>query len=329
MSILKKEVERILGMGTVEKVTGIGTPVRRKGFKGFLRRTWPLHVMLLPAVVLQFVFGYLPLGGLVIAFKDYKPYDGIWGSKWVGLDHFKFMFEYPDSKQVILNTTLIAGLKIIFNIVVPFCFALLLNEVRRNSVKRTVQTLVYLPYFISWVFLGGILNDMLSTDGIINMMLHNWFGLDPILFLGSGNWFRFIVVLTDVWQQFGFGTIVYLAALAGVNPSLYEAAEVDGANRWRQTLSITIPSLAPIVIVVGTLAIGNIMNAGFDQIFNLYNPLVYDKGDIIDTFVYRTGILNGQYSFGTAVGIFKSLVGFVLIVIGYRVAYKLADYKIF
>ena len=316
-------------METVGKVTGIGTPVRRKGIKGFLRRTWPLHVMLLPAVVLQFIFGYLPLGGLVIAFKDYKPYDGIWGSKWVGLDHFQFMFEYPDSKQVILNTTLIAGLKIIFNIVVPFCFALLLNEVRRNSVKRTVQTLVYLPYFISWVFLGGILNDMLSTDGIINMMLHNWFGLDPILFLGSGNWFRFIVVLTDVWQQFGFGTIVYLAALAGVNPSLYEAAEVDGANRWRQTLSITIPSLAPIVIVVGTLAIGNIMNAGFDQIFNLYNPLVYDKGDIIDTFVYRTGILNGQYSFGTAVGIFKSLVGFVLIVIGYRVAYKLADYKIF
>lgn len=316
-------------MGTVGKVTGIGTPVRRNGIKGFLRRTWPLHVMLLPAVVLQFIFGYLPLGGLVIAFKDYKPYDGIWGSTWVGLDHFKFMFEYPDSKQVILNTTLIAGLKIIFNIVVPFCFALLLNEVRRNSVKRTVQTLVYLPYFISWVFLGGILNDMLSTDGIINMLLHNWFGLDPILFLGSGNWFRFIVVLTDVWQQFGFGTIVYLAALAGVNPSLYEAAEVDGANRWRQTLSITVPSLAPIVIVVGTLAIGNIMNAGFDQIFNLYNPLVYDKGDIIDTFVYRTGILNGQYSFGTAVGIFKSIVGFVLIVIGYRVAYKLADYKIF
>ncbi|WP_228745108.1 sugar ABC transporter permease [Paenibacillus sp. S150] len=285
--------------------------------------------MLLPAVVLQFIFGYLPLSGLVIAFKDYKPYDGIWHSKWVGLDHFRFMFEYPDSKQVIMNTALIAGLKIVCNIIVPFVFALLLNEVRRNSVKRTVQTLVYLPYFISWVFLGGILNDMLSTDGIVNSVLHSWFGLSPILFLGSGNWFRFIVVLSDVWQQFGFGTIVYLAALAGVNPSLYEAAEVDGANRWRQTLSVTIPSLTPIIIVVGTLAVGNILNAGFDQIFNLYNPLVYDKGDIIDTFVYRTGILNGQYSFGTAVGIFKSAVGFVLIVIGYRAAYRLADYKIF
>ncbi|WHY22408.1 ABC transporter permease subunit [Paenibacillus sp. G2S3] len=306
-----------------------GTLVSRPWLKGFLKRTWPLHVMLIPAVVLQFIFGYLPLGGLVIAFKDFKPYDGIWGSKWVGLEHFRFMFEYPDSKKVIVNTVLIAGLKIILNVIVPFTFALLLNEVRRNSVKRTVQTLVYLPYFISWVFLGGILTDMLSADGMINSVLQNWFGMEPILFLASGNWFRFIVVVTDVWQQFGYGTIVYLAALAGVNPSLYEAAEVDGANRWRQTLSVTIPSLVPIIIVVATLAIGNILNAGFDQIFNMYNPLVYDKGDIIDTFVYRTGILNGQYSFATAVGVFKSLVGFLLIVVGYRVAYKLADYKIF
>ncbi len=299
-----------------------------KGWKGFLRRTWPLHLMLLPAVLIQLVFAYVPLGGLIIAFQDYKP-QLRFGSPWVGLDHFKFMFEYPDSKQVIINTALIAGLKMIFNIVVPFSFALLLNEVRINPFKRTVQTLVYLPYFISWVFLGGILNDMLSSDGIVNTLLHNWFGIESILFLGDGDWFRFTVILSDVWQQFGFGTIVYLAALAGINPALYEAAEVDGANRWKQTINITIPSLVPIVIVVGTLALGNILNAGFDQIFNLYTPLVYDKGDIIDTFVYRTGILNGQYSFSTAVGIFKSLVGFCLIVVGYRLAYKLADYKIF
>ncbi|MFF2480164.1 ABC transporter permease [Paenibacillus sp. NPDC058071] len=285
--------------------------------------------MLLPAVILQIIFAYLPLGGIIIAFKDFKPYMGMLGSPWVGLEHFKFMFEYPDSKQVIINTALIAGLKIIFSIIVPFTFALLLNEVRYNPFKRTVQTLVYLPYFISWVFLGGILNDMLSSDGIVNSLLNTWFGLEPILFLGDGNWFRFTVIVSDIWQQFGFGTIVYLAALAGVNPALYEAAEVDGAGRFRQTISITIPSLLPIVIVVGTLALGNILNAGFDQIFNLYNPLVYDKGDIIDTFVYRTGILNGQYSFSTAVGIFKSFVGLVLIVIGYRLAYKFADYKIF
>jgi putative aldouronate transport system permease protein len=171
---------------------------------------------------------------------------------------------------------------------------------------------------------------MLASDGIINSVLHDWFGMkESILFLGDGDWFRFVVVLSDVWQQFGYGTIVYLAALAGVNPSLYEAAEVDGATRWKQTWHVTIPSLLPIVIVVGTLALGNILNAGFDQIFNLYNPLVYDKGDIIDTFVYRTGILNGQYSLATAVGIFKSLIGFVLIIVGYKLAHKYADYKIF
>nr|WP_246470116.1 ABC transporter permease subunit [Cohnella nanjingensis] len=285
--------------------------------------------MLLPAVLLQLVFGYLPLGGLVIAFQDFKPYQGIFHSPWVGWAHFRFMFEYPDSKQVIFNTVIIAGLKIVSNIVVPFTFALLLNEVRKQLFKRTVQTLVYLPFFISWVFLGGILNDVLASDGIVNNLLVSWFHIEPILFLGDGNWFRFTVIVSDIWQQFGFGTIVYLAALAGVNPALYEAAEVDGASRWKQTLHVTIPSLAPIVIVVGTLALGNILNAGFDQIFNLYNALVYDKGDIIDTFVYRTGILNGQFSFGTAVGVFKSFVGFALIVLSYRIAYKLADYKIF
>ncbi|WP_244226792.1 ABC transporter permease [Paenibacillus protaetiae] len=306
--------------------TSLEHKTKAKGMK----RTWPLHLMLLPAVLIQFVFVYLPLGGLVIAFQDYKPYDGLFHSKWVGLEHFKYMFQYPDIKQVIFNTAFIAALKIIFNIIVPFAFALLLNEVRVNPFKRTVQTLVYLPYFISWVFLGGILNDMLASDGIINTLLHNWFGLnEPILFLGDGNWFRFTVILSDIWQQFGYGTIVYLAALAGINPALYEAAEVDGASRWKQTKHVTIPSLMPIVVVVGTLALGNILNAGFDQIFNLYNPLVYDKGDIIDTFVYRTGILNGQYSLATAVGIFKSIIGFVLIVVGYRIAYKVADYKIF
>ncbi|GLX70189.1 ABC transporter permease [Paenibacillus glycanilyticus] len=321
-------------MGTTTKAIAGNEVLRQETDKsksrGFLKRTWPLHIMLLPAVILQFIFVYVPLGGLVIAFQDYKPYDGIFHSKWVGLEHFKFMFDYPDIKQVITNTALIAGLKIICGIIVPFVFALLLNEVNFNPFKRTVQTLVYLPYFISWVFLGGILNDMLASDGIINTVLHNWFGVkESILFLGDGNWFRFVVVLSDVWQQFGYGTIVYLAALAGVNPSLYEAAEVDGATRWKQTWHVTIPSLLPIVIVVGTLALGNILNAGFDQIFNLYNPLVYSKGDIIDTFVYRTGILNGQYSLATAVGIFKSLIGFVLIIVGYKLAQKYADYKIF
>jgi putative aldouronate transport system permease protein len=182
---------------------------------------------------------------------------------------------------------------------------------------------------LSWVILGGILLDMLSPEGgLVNRAL-GVFGIDPVFFLGNGDWFRFTVVVSDVWKEFGYGTIVFLASLAGINPSLYEAAEVDGAGRWKQTIYITIPALIPITIVLGTLSLGNILNAGFDQIFNLYNALVYSKGDIIDTFVYRMAILNGEMSFGTAVGLFKSVIGMVLIIFAYRLAYKFANYRIF
>lgn len=293
-----------------------------------LNRTWPLHVMLLPAVLLTLVFAYAPMAGLVMAFQDFKPYDGIFGSRFIGLEHFRFMFEYPDSKQVILNTLIISGLKIVFGLLIPFVFAILLNEVRIWIFKRVVQTIVYLPHFISWVILGAILTDMLGSSGIVNRSLQA-IGLQPIPWLMDGDWFRFTVVVSDIWQNFGFNTIVFLAALAGVNPSLYEAAEVDGASRWKQTLHVTIPAMIPITVVVATLSLGNILNAGFDQIYNLYNSLVYDKGDIIDTFVYRTAILNGQYSFGTAVGMFKSVIGLILIVIAYRLAARFAGYRIF
>ncbi|WP_309122412.1 ABC transporter permease subunit [Paenibacillus sp.] len=293
------------------------------------RKTWPLHLMLVPGIVFTIVFAYLPMAGIVMAFQDFKPWLGFTGSPWVGWDHFRYMFERPDSIQVIWNTLIIASLKIVFQLFAPFLFALLLNEIRILGFKRAVQTLVYLPHFLSWVILGGILLDMLSPEaGLVNKAL-TAFGLEPIFFLGNGDWFRVTVVLSDVWKEFGFGTIVFLASLAGINPSLYEAAEVDGANRWKQTVHITIPALVPITIVLGTLSLGNILNAGFDQIFNLYNPLVYSKGDIIDTFVYRMAILNGEMSFGTAVGLFKSFVALVLIVISYRLAYKFANYKIF
>lgn len=293
-----------------------------------LSRTWPLHAMLLPAFIITLVFAYTPMGGLIMAFQDFKPYDGIFGSKFTGLEHFRFMFQYPDSKQVIWNTLVISGLKIVFGLVVPFLFAILLNEIRKLLFKRVVQTMVYLPHFISWVILGAILTDMLGSKGIVNSGLAS-LGMETVPWLTNGNWFRVTVVVSDIWQNFGFNTIVFLASLAGVNPSLYEAAEVDGANRWKQTLHITIPSMIPIAVVVGTLSMGNILNGGFDQIFNLYNSLVYDKGDIIDTFVYRTAILNGQYSFGTAVGLFKSAIGLFMIVFAYRLAYKYAGYRIF
>lgn len=293
------------------------------------QRALVLDAMLLPAVILTLIFAYIPMFGLVIAFQDFKPWLGFSQSNWIGLEHFRYLFSTPEYVQVIWNTVIIAGMKMVSGLIAPFTFALLLNEVRKAAFKRTVQTLVYLPHFLSWVILGGILLDMLSSEGLVNQFLGAVFGLKPIFFLGDGNWFRFIVVVSDVWKEFGFGTIVFLASLAGINPSLYEAAEVDGANRWHQTLFITIPALIPITIVVGTLSLGNILNAGFDQIFNLYNALVFDKGDIIDTFVYRIGIIDGKFGFSTAIGLFKSVVGFVLIVAAYRLAYKLANYRIF
>ncbi|WP_223869961.1 ABC transporter permease [Paenibacillus sabuli] len=293
------------------------------------KRNWPLHLMLLPAAIVLAVFQYAPLGGLVMAFQDFKPWLGIRGSPWVGWMHFRDLFTFQESVQVIWNTLIISSLKMVFHLIVPFVFALLLNEVRKLLFKRTVQTIVYLPHFLSWVILGGIFIDVLSMDGgIVNRALEA-VGLQPIFFLGDGDWFRFTIVATDVWKDFGFATIIFLAALAGINPSLYEAALIDGANRWQQTLSITVPSLVPIAIVVGTLSLGSILNAGFDQIFNLYNPLVYGKGDIIDTYVYRTALLSGSFSLGTAVGLFKSVISFVLIVVAYRLAYVFAGYRIF
>jgi len=294
------------------------------------KRTWPLHIMLLPAFLLALIFNYGPMPGIIIAFQEYKPWLGIDGSAWAGFDQFRKMLEYPEVRRVIWNTFFIASLKIIFQLIVPIIFALLLNEVRISSLKRTVQTLVYLPHFLSWVILGGILLDMLSIEGgIVNNILGSLFGINPIFFLGDGNWFRFTVVASDVWKDFGFSAIIFLAALSGINPEMYEAALIDGAHRFKQTLYITLPSLVPITIVVAVLSLGNVLNAGFDQIFNLYNPLVYSKGDIIDTYVYRQGLLGGQFSFATAVGLFKSVVALVLILVGYRLAYKYADYRIF
>ncbi|MNZ59825.1 putative multiple-sugar transport system permease YteP [compost metagenome] len=291
-------------------------------------RQLPLHLLILPSIICLLVFNYAPMAGLLMAFQDFKPRLGFLHSPWVGLEHFQYMFTYPDSLQVIYNTLLIASLKIVANTVVPILFALLLNEVRAMVFKRFVQTFVYLPHFLSWVILGGILTDILGNKGIVNQLL-SMFGSEAIFFLGDGTWFRITVIVSDVWKEFGFSTIIYLAAMSGINMSLYEAAEIDGAGRFKQTLHVTLPAMVPVILVVGTLALGNILNAGFDQIFNLYNPLVYREGDIIDTFVYRVGLMNGSFSFATAVGLFKSGVSFVLIVTAYRLAYRFGNYRIF
>ncbi|WP_425313094.1 ABC transporter permease [Paenibacillus mangrovi] len=293
------------------------------------RVPWVLHLMVLPAVLLVFVFSYVPMSGIIMAFQDYKAPLGITGSPFVGLKHFQYMFENDYFMKITWNTVLFACSKIVLNLIIPFTFALLLNEVRHMGYKRSIQTLVYLPHFLSWVTLGGILIDLLAQTGIVNQFLTYLFGIKPIFFLGDGTWFRLTIIFSDVWKEFGFNTIIFLAALAGINPALYEAAEVDGASRIKQTLYITIPSLVPILIVVATLALGNVLNANFDQIFNLYSPMIYQQGDIIDTFVYREGLLSGQFSFATAVSLFKSVISLILIVISYRMAYRFAGYRIF
>ncbi|GGD70319.1 sugar ABC transporter permease [Paenibacillus nasutitermitis] len=293
------------------------------------RVPWVLHLMVLPAVLFVFVFSYIPMSGIVMAFQDYKASLGITGSPFVGLKHFRYMFENDYFMKITWNTVLFACSKIVLNLIIPFSFALLLNEVRNMGFKRSIQTLVYLPHFLSWVTLGGILIDLLAQTGIINLFLTNVFGIKPIFFLGDGTWFRLTIIFSDVWKEFGFNTIIFLAALAGINPALYEAAEVDGASRLKQTMHITIPSLIPILIVVATLALGNVLNANFDQVFNLYSPMIYQQGDIIDTFVYREGLLSGQFSFATAVSLFKSMISLILIIVSYRLAYRFAGYRIF
>ncbi|KIL38043.1 protein lplB [Gordoniibacillus kamchatkensis] len=286
------------------------------------------HAMLLPGSVLLFIFHIIPMFGIVMAFQHFIPGKSIWKQRWVGFENFAFMLQMPDGRQVFLNTIIIAAMKIVAGLVVPVAFALLLHEARIRWFKRSIQTIVYLPHFMSWVILAGIITNMLSLDGVVNQFL-GLFGVKPILFMASNTWFRHIVVWSDVWKEFGFSAIIYLAALTGINPSLYEAAEMDGASRLQKLIHVTLPGILPTIVLLSTLSIGNILNAGFDQIFNLYNPLVYSTGDIIDTYVYRLGLIQMQYGLATAVGLLKSVVALILIVVSYRLAYKLANYRIF
>ncbi|WP_248926982.1 ABC transporter permease [Paenibacillus hamazuiensis] len=286
------------------------------------------HLMLLPGVIFLFIFSVIPMFGVVIAFQDFKIGRGIADSEWIGLENFLYLFELPDGRTIFYNTVYISAMKLIAGLIVPLAFAILLNELRLVMLKRWVQTVVYLPHFLSWVILANVFTEMLSLGGIVNRVV-KWFGGEPVMFLASNKWFPFILVASDIWKDFGFSAIVYLAALAGINPALYEAAEMDGASRVKQLWYISLPSLAPTVALLATLGIGHILNAGFDQVFNLYNPLVYESGDIIDTYVYRVGLVQAQYGFATAVGLLKSVIGFVLIIVSYRLAYKYANYRIF
>lgn len=286
------------------------------------------YLMLLPGMLWLILFNIVPITGIVMAFKNFNPGNGIWGSPWVGLDNFKYMFQLNDSKVVLVNTLIISIGKMVLNLIVPLIFALLLNEIVNMRYKRFVQTIVYLPHFLSWVIMATIVIGIFGYTGVINTFI-KMFGFEPQLFMANAGIFRQLVIGTDVWKEFGYNAVIFLAALAGINPSLYESANIDGSNRWQDTIYITLPSLKTVVVLLGVLSLGNVLNAGFDQIYNLYNPLVYSTGDVLDTWVYRLGLLDLQYSLATAAGLLKSVVSFILIVISYTLAYKYADYTVF
>lgn len=293
-----------------------------------LKREIPFHLMLLLPMLFLAVFSFAPLFGILMAFQDYMPAKGILQSRWVGLENFDFIFSLPSTRQIFANTIIISLGKLAAGIIVPVFFALLLNEIRVIAFKRTVQTIVYLPHFLSWVVLANVVSSILGFDGPVNSLIQSM-GHDPILFLGSNVWFRPVIILSDCWKEFGYGSIIYLSALTSIDPGLYESASLDGASRLQKIFYITLPMLVPTIVLMMALNLGNILNAGFDQIFNLYNPLVYETGDIIDTYVYRTGLIGMQYSLATAVGLIKSVIGFVLIMSSNLVSRKLVSRSIF
>ena len=288
--------------------------------------TWQYYLMLIPGIIVTFIFCYIPLYGVIIAFEDYNVGMGF-SSPWVGLKNFEYLFSQPTFTRTITNTLYIAVWKLALGVVVPVTFAVLLNEMRSNKLKRFYQTLIYIPNFLSWIIMAGVLMDILGSSGAINMILAK-LGLPTVDFLGNAKVFPWTMIISDVWKGFGYGTIVYLAALTGIDPGLYEAATLDGATRWQQIKNITIPLLMPTVILMLVLSLGSVLNAGFDQIYNLYSPAVWETSDVIDTYVYRLGIQQAQYAVGAAVGLFKSVVSAILVITSYILADKLAGYRI-
>lgn len=286
---------------------------------GWLRYFWryrTLYLLSIPGILYFLLFKYVPLLGSVIAFQNYNIFSGFAGSEWVGLAHFKEMFAHYDFMRILNNTLLFGLYDLIIAFPVPILLALLLNEIRITVYKRFLQTVVYMPHFLSWVVISGIFIGIFSTDtGIINKAL-GWFGIDPIYFLGEDSYIRSILIGSGIWRDSGYGTIIFLAAIAGINPDLYEAAEVDGAGRLRQTLSITLPCLLPTIMILLLLHIGKFLDLGFERVFVFLNPLNTESGEILDTYIYRAGLLSQQYSYTTAIGLFKSVVGLVLIMAG-------------
>ncbi len=290
-----------------------------------IRNYWDLYLIMLPGILYFLVYKYLPMWGVVIAFQNYSVFSGIWGSEWVGWLHFKTMFMSDDFYKIFRNTLLISVYKLLWGFPGPIILAILLNEIRHMMYKRSIQTLLYLPHFLSWVIIGGIMINVLSpSSGVVNKLIM-MLGFEPIFFLVSEDWFRTIIVASDIWKEVGWGAIIYLAAIAGIDPQLYEAAIMDGAGKWKQIIHITLPSMMGVIVILFLLRLGHVLDVGFEQIFVLYNSLVYDVADVIETYVYRSGIQQAKFSFTTAVGLFKAVIGLVLVMLANKGAKKLGQ----
>ncbi len=293
-------------------------------FKEDMRQNWTLYILIIPVLLYYLIFHYFPMVGAVIAFKNYIPKKGILGSDWIGFKHFISFFQSHYFFRIFKNTVVINVSTLIFGFPAPIILALLINEIKRQRFKKTVQTITYLPHFISLVVVAGLIKDFTADYGIINDFIA-FFGGERRALLNSPNLFVPIYVLSDIWQGVGWGSIIYLAALSAIDPELYEAAEIDGAGRWKQTLAITLPSILPTVVILLILRMGSIFNVGYEKIILLYNPLIYETADVISSFVYRRGLLEANYSFSTAVGLFNSVLNFSMLLIANSISRKVNE----
>lgn len=284
--------------------------------------------MVLPGTVLVFLFNTRTWPGILGAFQDFIPVRGWYGSEWTGLSNFEIFFRQPDCLQIIRNTLVMAVGKIVCTQCMAIVFALMLNEIRNSKLKKTIQTVTYLPHFVSWVIFATVLKALIGSTGLVEEALKS-LGVESISLLGTASLFPAVMILTELIKEFGWSAIIYLSALTAIDMGLYEAAEIDGATRFRQTIHVTLPGIRHIIVLNAVLSLGGILNAGFDQIFNMYNPLVMSTGDIIDTWVYRQGLISLNYGVGTAVGLFKSVIAMALTVAAYWAADRFADYRIF
>jgi putative aldouronate transport system permease protein len=281
-----------------------------------------LFILLLPVILFYLIFYYVPIYGIVMGFQDFYPNQGIFGSQWVGFEHFKQLFTGMYFLPVLRNTLIISFYKLVFGFPAPILLALLFNEVRNMAFKRTVQTLTYLPYFISWVVLAGIVTEVLSpSHGIVNYVIQ-LFGGQPIFFVADSHYFRGVLVLSSIWRQAGWQSVIFMAAISGIDPELYDVAALDGAGRLRVIWNITLPSILPVIVIMFIFAVGNLINDDFDQVYNLLNAKVMDVGDVISTYTFREGLQNLNYSYATAVGLFKNVVALSLVLITNFIAKK-------